>query len=315
MNALTDPLRQVARDLVEKKLWPVALLLVAALVAVPVVIGGSSEAPPAPPATPAAVIPGADTGKSLITVADETANARTARQGRLQDPIFDPPADSGQAADAGVSAVAGAGSGSGAPAAPTATSAPAGTSAPADKPAPGTPAAPSPVATDDTSRYLRTVVRWYASARSAATPIRRLTPLGGAKDPAALYLGVTKSEATYAVFLLAPGATSEGDARCEDDGCRVIGLRKGQSQVVTVPASDGGAPRRYQLDVVSVKTVTTDAETAAEMRGKVHGDGRDVMREMWQDDATADALGPIRYDETLGLLYKPAAAAPEKAAK
>lgn len=308
MNALTDPLRQVARDLVEKKLWPVALLLVAALVAVPFVIGGSSEVAPAPLAAPAAAVPGADTSKSLITVADETSTAKTAREGRLQDPIFDPPAAPGQAADAGVSAVAGAGSGSGNSAAPTATSTPAGTSAAADTPA-TTPAQPQPAAADETSGYFRTVVRWYASERSTATPIRRLTPLGGVKDPAALFLGVTKSDATYAVFLLAPGATSEGDAKCEDEGCRVIGLKKGQSQVVTVPATDGGEARRYHLDVVSVKAVTADADTAATMRAKVHGDGRDVMREMWQDEATADALGPIRYHETAGLLFKPAASA------
>ena len=62
MNTLIDPLKRIARDLVEKKLWPVAVLLLAALVAVPMMLGGSSaergrrlrpRSPPPRPRAPA----------------------------------------------------------------------------------------------------------------------------------------------------------------------------------------------------------------------------------------------------------------------
>lgn len=313
MNALLDPLRQIGRDLVAKKLWPIAALLLVAIVALPVLIGSSSSDAPAPAPVALATPPsGADA--SLITVVDRAVTGKDDRPGTIKDPIYDPADPPAAQVPAGTSPQATPNAGAkatGTAATPT----PAGTTA--SQPTPGRATTTKPAAPAAASGYFRTVVRWYSSERSKAKPIRRLTPLGGAQDPAALFLGVTvtKGGTAYAVFLLAPGATSAGDADCEDEACRVIGLKKGQSQVVTVPAADGGEARRYHLDVVSVKPVATDAATAAKMRAKVHADGREVMRGMWQDAATAESLGPIRYAETIGLLYKPAAAAPAKATK
>lgn len=308
MNTLTDPLKRIARDLVDKKLWPVAVLLLAALVAVPLLIGGGSSADDA--AAPVAVVapaPGAPGSKSLITVIDEGDGGKDVRPGRINDPFYDPPEPPAPESASGASPAAAAGT---APApstgggAPTGGDAPTGGASPAPSSSPKTtpqPTSPEPAAA---SGYYRTVVRWYESERSKARPITRLTPFGGAETPAALYLGVTKSDASYAVFLLGPNATSTGDAECEKTDCRVIGLKTGQSQVVTVQPSDGSAARTYRLEVTSVKAVTTDAATAREMRAKVHAEGREAMRAMWQHRPTAEALQPIQYDEDRGLLFK-----------
>jgi hypothetical protein len=305
MNTLIDPLKQIARDLVEKKLWPVAALLLAAVVAVPVLLGGSSAEPvPAPPA--AVVAGGPDASKSLVTVVDQPVTGEDDRPGPIDDPFYDPPepaepanVDGGAAAPAADAAKGGA-------------AADAGDGASAGETPAQTPEAPAEEI--DPSVYYSTVVRWWEKDPSKAGPIRRLTPFGGLADPAALYLGVTKSNGNYAVFLLGPNATSDGEAKCEDAECRVFGLKSGQTQIVTVTPPDGGEARQYNLDVVSVKAHAADADTLRKMRIRVHADGRDVMREMWSDARTAEALRPVQYDQTAGLLVKSATAATAAAA-
>ncbi len=303
MKALIDPLKRIVRDLVDKKLWPVAVLLLAAIAAVPVLIGGSSSSQaPAPVAVAATAPDGAS--KSLVTVVDEASAAKATRPGRIQDPFYDPP-------EPPAAKTASGGSPAASPQARKQGGAPAAGTPRTGKPLQTAPQQPSERVAAPV--HHRTVVRWYAAKPGMSRPLARLTPLGGLVDPALLYLGVTRSKGAYAVFLLGPNATSDGEAACEDDtDCRVIGLKSGQSQLVTVQPPDGGEARQYHLEVVSVKAVATDAATARTMRAKVHADGRDVMREIWQDRPTADALRPIRYDRDTGLLVKtatPAAAA------
>lgn len=315
MNTLLAPLKAVARDLVDRKLWPVAVLLLAALVALPILIGGgSSSENTAAPVASTATEPGTPGEATKLITVLEPGSRKGARPGRIKDPFYDPPepraAESATAAGAAVSAPgAAAASGGGA-------STGAGTSVTSSPPAQTTTrpqtTAPQPTTSVVRSMHHRTVVRWYAADAGKPRPLMRLTPLGGSSAPLALYLGVTKAKRTYAVFLLAPNAASDGDAECEDTDCRVIGLKAGQSQIVTMAAQDGAEMRRYRLEVASVEAITTDAAAAREMRAKVHTDGRAVMRAMWQHRPTADALQPIRYDRGSGLLFRtPAAKAPK----
>jgi hypothetical protein len=312
MNTLLEPAKQIVRDLVDRKLWPVAVLLLAAIVAVPLLIGGSSAGGGAAPVALSTDAPEGPGSKSLVTVVDQAATEE-ARPGRIEDPFYDPPAApadeaaaQGSTSTAAVSSDARATSAGGTPAAdeaPATTT----TQRATTTPRPAEPAV-APV-------YHRTAVRWYATTRGKPRPLSRLTPLGGLADPAAMYLGVTKSNGSYAVFLLGPNATSAGQAACEDSACRVIGLKAGETQVVRVQPAGGGPVRQYFLEVVKVTKVTTDAATARTMRLRVHRDGRDVMRKLWQDVPTADALRPIRFDPDAGLLVKQAATAPDKAAQ
>ncbi|HWC25751.1 MAG TPA: hypothetical protein VG474_04120 [Solirubrobacteraceae bacterium] len=309
MNALLDPLRQVARDLVEKKLWPIAALLLVAIVAVPLAIGGSTDDVPAG-APVAATAPAADDETSLLTVADEAVAGRQDRPGKVDDPFYDPPEQSEGAATAagGAAAAPAAGGGGAASAAPaSAPSAPSAPSGAVTAPPPADSADRAEPATDRV--HYRTRLRWYGEERTRARPVSRLTPFGGTADPALVYLGVTRSDARYAVFLLGEHATSEGEGKCEDDTeCRVFGLKSGESRIVTVRPPTGAAPRRYRLEVVSVTALTTSAAEAREQRARVHPDGREVLRAMWQSRPIAEALAPIGYDRDSGLLYRRAAA-------
>jgi hypothetical protein len=89
--------RNIVTDLVEKRLWPVAVALLAALVAVPVVLGSGGEA--APTASPAPVAPSTPgtTSRAEVTL-DTAAPAERVRDGRLRDPFATAAAASGSTA-------------------------------------------------------------------------------------------------------------------------------------------------------------------------------------------------------------------------
>jgi hypothetical protein len=316
MKALPEALRQILRDLIEKKLWPVAVLLLAAIVVAPMLLGASS--PDAADPVPVAAAPSAAPPVPAVAPSaakTDAAIAKHDRRGKVEDPFYDPPAV--PQASASVSAPApGAG---GAASAPTAgkTAPPAGGDAatPSEQ-AVAKPSAGStrePAARARPSVYYRTVVSFGRPDEQASHPIARLTPLGGRDDPAALYLGVTRSEALWAIFALGPNTTSKGDATCKTGtGCRMIGLRRGDKQIVTVRDTDGRALRRFTLRVRSVRTITTSPARARTMRARVHSDGRAAIGALRQDPAGAAVLGQAVYRLRTGLLH---ATVPREAVK
>jgi hypothetical protein len=172
-------------------------------------------------------------------------------------------------------------------------------------------ATPAAVAT-----YLRTVVRLNRADGNPANAIARLTPLGGVTDPAALFFGVTKtdSRARYAVFVLGPDATSHGDAICKGGtGCRMFGLKAGDTQTVTLRRRGDGHRLHFTLRVESIRAISTDAARAAARRAHVHPDGRRALRVMRADAATAVALRAAEYDTRAGLLVSSDAGAVQDA--
>lgn len=312
MKALPETMRQIGRDLVEKRLWPIAVLLLAVAVGAPMLIGRSAPDATAPvpvaataPAVPAAA-PSATTGEAGVRP--------KARGGKINDPFYDPPAPAAPAAASIAVAPAPAAGGGATSAGGGATSAgqpsPAGQTAPAPAPKSpatatpnGTTAAPKPSEPARTSVYYRAVVRWGSSLDAPVHAISRLTPLGGRDAPAAVYLGPTRADRLWAVFVLGPNTTSRGDGICKaGTGCRMIGLKAGDRQRVSVHGSDGRVVRRYWLRVHSLKTVRTTARAARAGRARVHPDGRVVLREMRRDPFTATVLGKARYDRDSGLL-------------
>ena len=239
MNTLIDPLKRIARDLVDKKLWPVAVLLLAALVAVPVMLGGSSAEERRRRHAIAATAPAAP-GREVTRDGGRTAGHRRGHSpAAASRPFYDPPEppDAGHRVGAGEHAAA-----AGEPPGAATLGRPA---ADRRRPRPRrSPPSPSP--------HRPTTAPSCAGGRPSPSdpyPIRRLTPFGGLANTAVQYLGVTKSNGNYAVFVLGVNATSDGEATCEDAGCRVFGLKSGQTQLVTVQPPDGGEARQYNLYV------------------------------------------------------------------
>ncbi|MGI8592879.1 MAG: hypothetical protein ACR2ML_00655 [Solirubrobacteraceae bacterium] len=82
-------LRNLVHDLVEKRLWPVAILLAAALVAVPMLLKSDPEAASAPATSPAARAP-AGTAEVLDAVALAKPERTRLRLGGRRNPFQEP---------------------------------------------------------------------------------------------------------------------------------------------------------------------------------------------------------------------------------
>ena len=284
--------RDLTRDLIAKRLWPVVLVLVGALVAIPLAFGGGGT-----PSTPGGDLPpvSAPTAAQSATPIELVAPASVAsRGGRVVDPFRRPrqapvtTSSTTSSASGGSTADTGSAPGGGAGASPP------GASPPAES---------GPVAPKPSLSVYRTTVLWSSTATPKARRISRLTALGGVTSPALLYLGVA-ADRKHALFLLGPDATSTGEAGCLNIDCRVISLKNGDTQIVDLQPA-GAATIQFELKVMSVRRhELASASAAADERRLEHPDGRDVLRLLLKDRATADAMGQLAYDAHDGVMVK-----------
>jgi hypothetical protein len=303
-----SPLRQIADDLREKRLWPVALALVVALIAIPLLIGGGSSDAGAGrlAATPAAdLVAEADPAVELVG-----PPAVRSRPGKLRDP-FRRTKKAKKAAAPSSSSGSGSASASSSSAKKTAATATGGAStkssgggaAKAPSTSPTRVVAPSNVPSLASRSVYETVARFSGGTHDYEHPLDRLAVLGGEANPALLYLGVSRG-GEYAVFLLGPDATAGGDdgACIVADTCRAIGLRKGDKLEVEV-AADGGTARHYKLELTSLRRIARSTTSAAQReRQRVAKGGRVALRSFAKDAPTAAALSQLRYGPLTGTV-------------
>lgn len=257
MNLITD----TWRGLVRRKLWPVALLLVGALVAVPLVLAKAPEVEPAPPANAAAAASDEGIPVTYVKSADdeeleaEETGKRRRTLGDSKDPFEPAPlpkakkkkAKQADATDeksssekSGSDDAKTDGGGATAPTAPVATATP----APTPKPAP--------------ANSIR--VRFTKVNAEGETPVaksqlfRRLEVLPDEANPVVVFQGLEKG-GKLASFELTGNVTVEGDGDCEPtpEICGTLTLRVGETAFITV--SDTGneeTDAQYQLDLVKI---------------------------------------------------------------
>ena len=341
-------LRAIGHDLVEKRLWPVAAVLLLALVAVPFLLGrgGGEDATTTAP-TAVAAAPGAASAAAAaaeVTVAGDEPADRD-RPGDLRDPFrpkggakakSDAPdvttkaadgAGSGSSASASAGASGGSSSSTPAPSAssgsttattpsPSTTPTTATTPAGAVKASTTTPVAPV------TLKTMRVDLR-FGDAEALTTPkvrqdVARLTTMPtakDAKDTSIVFLGVLRDRRT-AAFLLPEGATAQGEGRCRPSvkECSTIELRAGDTQYVDVPPADGadGVARQFELTVARVRdTRAKTAAAAVEAHKRRSAAGAALVREALADGDAALEQYAFRYDQ--GVLVRRAAKAAAKA--
>jgi hypothetical protein len=295
------PLENVWSSLVQRRLLPVAIVLVAALAAIPFVLAKDPEPVAPAPAAPAAENTDGGLGDSVVTLAEsggETAQAQRRRVlGASKNPFQPGPAAKAAATATPAAPAAAApttgGSEAGKPA-ETGSSAP---SAPATGPgsAPGTPVAPAPTQAEPKKKHeLYSLTVRFGDAESDSLErmnLPRLKALPSADDPALVYLGLGK-DAKTAVFMVDAGVVPQGDAVCKPSpsNCETLHMRVGDTEFLDVTGEDGTATAQYQLDLLSIKTKrTADASKAAKARAKASKAGLSVLR------ARQAASGPLRY--------------------
>ena len=327
------PIENAWNGLVQRKLLPLAILLLAAIVAIPFLLAKDAEPLPAAPASLAAAAGSKSDplSKPVVTVVDENAPAARRRVlGKVKDPFMPAPepqwkkdADAAEAAGGETttsdttastgSTAAGSGSGgSGGSVAGAGATSPSTGTAPAAKPAEPVatttpePTAKSPVS-EQSHKVYSAVVKFGKAGEDAgeAKTLARLKPLPDASAPAVLYFGVGPDEdgGKAAYFYLADGAELEDETQCRPSvrDCQGIILAAGKKAKVNVVDEATGATTTYELEVVKIKSkVVSDADKAAESRAKVSKAGRRVLR------AHTSAFGPLRYryESKSGLVRK-----------
>ncbi|MEY2442359.1 MAG: hypothetical protein QOJ46_1785 [bacterium] len=303
--------RRFIDDLVDKRLWPVVLLLAVAVVAIPVLIGGSSE-PAGPP--DAAVSPAAARIAAATPAVELVGPAEVrSRPGKLRDPfrrtrhkVAKRTANAPAAKVAPANAVPKTG---GSVSKAPASSSPATPKAPSNPSSPSSPSTPSttvpvePSAAANARSVFQTVAHVAGPHADYEHPLARLAVVGDKDSPALQYLGVSRG-GEYAIFLLGPSATAAGnDGACiVAQPCRAIGVRRGETLKIEV-ADPGSAARQYSVKVTSLHRVTLPTPAAAQReRARVAKGGRAVLRTIAEDVPTAGALGQLRYGPATGTV-------------
>jgi hypothetical protein len=301
MSAVTNMWRQ----LVQRRLWPVAILLIAALAAVPLTLAKEPEAvPPAPPA-PAAGEDELAVAPIVTAVSSTDRGKRRHVLGEAKNPFAVAKPEKVAVAKA-TKALERSAPAAGTAAIPAA----GGTSSPVTV-GPGTPVAPAtpvaPVAPARTyDKYDLTVRFGDATADRGRDTLKRLQPLPSADAPVLIYLGVLEDGKT-AVFLLDHDVEAIGDGVCKPtaEDCETIRLRAGETEFFDVKDADGNVTAQYQLDLVKIHKSTTTSAAEAKASYVASKAGRRILK------AHASAAGPTayRWNGDTGTLETRAAAA------
>jgi hypothetical protein len=302
MSALTN----VWRQLVQRRLWPVAILLIAAVAAVPLALAEDPQ-----PAAPAAAAPATDdtSGETALAaqpiVAQATAADRRKRRkvlGSAKNPFGVPKTEqpgSAPAPNSDGTTVASEPSGQSESSGENDTPS-GGGSAPSgggSAPAPATPVTPEPEPRKYALNEL-TVRFGDAEGGPERRSLERLQPLPSAEDPVLIYLGVLKDGKT-AVFLVDHGVSAIGDGDCRPtpEECETVRLRAGDTEFFDVTDDTGQVTAQYQLDLIKIHRGTTASAARAKASSKA---GRRALQ------ARVASAGPTgyRWDAAAGALER-----------
>ena len=307
--------RNLLADLVAKRLWPVALVLALALVAVPVLLSQSVEEADVP-AVP--VAQDREVGASVVTPAADAPRRGANPTGRnpfAQKNVAPAGADTDNSGGSGgTSADGGDGDGfsvgggvdvtGGLPALDDIDVIPVG----------GDDSAPLP--SPDARGSYRVDLRFGQDGTlTSRNDVARLSPLPSAEDPFFVFMGVLADGKT-ALFLVSSDAEPTGDGTCKPtpENCERIELQAGQTEFFDVTTPDG-ATVQYQLDLVKVSRVrSASAAVAANARSRESADGREVLRHAI--DTKQVHVDHIAFSRELGVLVpsaQPVAAGDEGA--
>jgi hypothetical protein len=293
-------LRNIGADLVEKRLWPVAVALLVALVAVPMLLA-SSPSKPASDESAAVARAAADT-ENAVTLNTKPVGRR-ARGGSSKNPfkqLFVPKVEDVESGSAQAQAQGDDASKGGSPDSGGKTG--------------GTPKSddtgkPKPKA--GSSIYRVTLRFGQPDNMRTIADIPRLTPLPSIESPFFVFLGV-KDDGKTLVFLVSSDAKATGDGTCKPSAsvCETIEMKAGDTEMFDLTTDDG--VQQYQMDVVKVsKAKASSAKAARAARARHSKAGAALLTLAREDAEPTDMLGRYRWDAKRGVLryVKPKASA------
>jgi hypothetical protein len=300
------------RQLVGRRLLPLAVILIGALVAVPLLLASDPETP-AQPAVAPVDDSAADATETIVSLAStDTTDRRVI--GEKSNPFQgDKPPKSKDETDGPKAGTidpkdltdaltggddSGTTGGSGGTGGTTGGAADPGTVAPTT---PTTPTDPAP-ARKTYDKYDLTVRFGDSAGDLQKLTLPRLQPLPKADLPVLIYLGVSK-DGKSALFLLEKGVEAVGDGVCDPspEACETLRLRIGETEFLDVVDEEGNVGAQYQLDLVKIHKATTGSAAKASSSSKR---GRQLLAE----HVDAEGRLPYRFDAGSGTLERKAAA-------
>jgi hypothetical protein len=308
-----QPVRDVYIDLRERRLLPLVVLLLVAIAAVPILLGGSSggSTPVGADGEPGTsiTVTGPSGSKKKLIVARSTPGLRDYRR-RLEsrqakDPFKQQYVNSPEGAQGGSSGAAEDGGGGGGGGAATTTGGDGGATAPTESSGGG-----QTVTHTVTRKYysyaidVRVVPVSSGAGSSKAKPtVRRrlpeLTTLPSRKVPAIVFIGPSK-DAKKAIMLVSTDVKSLfGDGVCVlgSDTCQLLALKPGVPETVVY----GGREKTFRITLLKMQLLATDKLNRAAL-GKPKKKKKKKQQQQGQGKATGSQR---RIDTALGAGSQP----------
>lgn len=266
---MNDFVQDVWQDLREKRLWPIAVVLVLAIVAIPLLLTQSA----AQPAAENAVIP-QPTEETRITVSREDSDAASSGTGSALDrfaegdPFTPPDRIAGKGGSATSASASAAGPSDGASGGSTGDSTPpSGGDAPIARP---------PTTRTETTEfeYVADVTFWNGERRRQLRGLRKLDMLPNQSAPVLIFMG-TSNEGGNAVFLVDSTLKSTGEGTCVPNraNCAYVHIGPGSEQIFTTEAGDS-----YRMRIDEIRRVKVHADASASGPTAVTADGGEAVR-------------------------------------
>jgi hypothetical protein len=270
-----DFAKSLIDDLRESQLWPLAIVLVVALVAIPVLLSKPAKevGPAAPSATPTTL----PEFQPIANVTAPTALARRKSVARLArrnpfTPIGQPKQSSasasfGNATPSGTTGQSGATGGS--------SGATAGGTSGTTGGSTGTGSTPTGSTTGSTPNVFYTYVadvRFGELGQTETKTLQRLRSLPSSTNPIVVFLGVTTDGET-AVFLVSGSADPSGEGTCKpsDEECSFLYMKKDETETFDV-ADATGALKTYELTLRKIEAKKIDDPTKSSAKSSSSGD-------------------------------------------
>jgi hypothetical protein len=300
LNAIVNPLRSLWEELVERRLWPILIVLVVALIAIPVVLSKpAKEAEPLPPApsTTGTSSPGLAFQPAVTTEGLKSSQIRKRIDSFERKNPFTPqnltPRGS-SSSNAGTATVTGGGAAS-----PTgSTDAGALTAGGGSSVTGGTDQSGDSVGgsgggtSTETFYYHYTVdVKFGKTGNPDKKTLTEFRALPSSDNPVLVFMGV-KNDGETAVFLITANASTVGEGACSpsDTECTFLYLQKDDKQTIEAVDTDGGITT-YSLELLSVdvrRTKGPEEAASSSERASLRSERRQRLRRV---ENTFRALG------------------------
>jgi hypothetical protein len=310
-------LSNMIKELRERKLWPIAILLIVALVAVPLLL--SKKAPTNLVTQPTGGLP-YSTGTALPAISVQTKPADSKLAGRGRNP-FSPqhlatttttttttavtaPTSGASATtgSTGASTVSSGGeSSTPSPVTPSPVN-PSPVTTPAPTTIPTTPAKPAPPApsglTAKQTYQVSLAITTSGGGLETIDPLQRLSVLPSLQQPLLVELGVLQDTGRV-LFAVEPGAAVGGHGTCTPGpiDCEILSLAPGQTEGVSKQTPTGSTPVAL-FSVNSIRAVNHPTAAAADAARRTASEaGRELLA-----NTPLSAVSLFHYDPSVGAV-------------